>query len=347
MKAMVYGGKAGDRQFKEYPKPVIKDVTDAIVRITKTTICGTDLHIVKGDVAYMGETVLGHEGIGIIEEVGSAVSNFKVGDKVLISCITSCGKCDYCKQGIYAHCQNGGGWILGHLIDGTMAEYVRIPFADGSLYPVPEGADEDALLMLSDILPTGYEIGVLKGQVQPGDTVAIVGAGPVGLAAMLTAQFFSPGEIIMVDMDENRLNFALANGATKAINNKNGDAVDQIMAYTGGKGVDVAIEAIGVPATFDICQKVVKAGGNVANVGVHGKPVNLELERLWIANVTITTGLVSTNTTPQLLKVVQSGKVDAPSLITHHFKFDDFDAGWEVFANAAREGARKVVFDVE
>ncbi len=343
MKALVYHGP-GNKAWEEKPKPVVLEPTDAVVRVTKTTICGTDLHIMKGDVAAVTEgRILGHEGVGVIEEVGSAVSNFKVGDSVLISCISSCGKCGNCKSGMFAHCENGGGWILGHLIDGTQAEYVRIPFADNSLYPIPAGSDEEALVMLSDILPTGYEIGVLNGEVSPGDVVAIVGGGPVGLAALLTAQFYSPAEIIMIDVDSNRLEVALSFGATQAINNAAGDAVAQVMELTGGKGVDVAIEAIGIPATFDVCQDIVKAGGNIANIGVHGKPVSLKLEELWIKNITLRTGLVSTNTTPQLLKTVESGKLNAAQLVTHHFKLDEMIEAYEVFGNAAKEKALKVI----
>jgi len=347
MKALVYYGP-GDKRWEERPKPEVANPTDALVRITKTTICGTDLHILKGDVPSVAEgRILGHEGVGVIEELGSAVSNFKVGDRVLISCISSCGKCGNCKVGLYAHCENGGGWILGHLIDGTQAEYARIPFADNSLYPIPEGSDEDALVMLSDILPTGYEIGVLNGQVSPGDVVAIVGAGPVGLSALLTAQFYSPAEIIVIDVDRNRLEVAKKFGATKTIDNASGDATAQVMAATGGKGVDVAIEAIGIPATFDICQDIVKAGGNIANIGVHGKPVTLKIDELWIKNITLTTGLVSTNTTPQLLKTVESGKLETGQLVTHHFRLDEMLEAYEVFGNAAKEKALKVILSAE
>lgn len=276
MKALVYHGP-GNRVWEEVPTPTIQDPTDAIVKVTKTTICGTDLHIMKGDVPTVTEgRILGHEGIGIIEQIGNAVSNFKVGDKVLISCITSCGRCEPCKKRMYSHCANGGGWVLGHLIDGTQAEYVRIPFADNSLYHAPVGMDEDALVMISDILPTGFECGVLNGQVSPGDTVVIVGAGPVGLAATLTAQFYSPAELIVVDTDGNRLEVAMELGATQVISNADGKAVEKIMNLTDGQGVDVAIEAVGVPATFDICQRIVKAGGHIANVGVHGKSVTLK-----------------------------------------------------------------------
>jgi alcohol dehydrogenase len=347
MKALVYHGP-GDKRWEEKPKPAVVEPTDAVVRITRTTICGTDLHILKGDVpAVTKGRILGHEGVGVIDEVGSAVSNFKKGDRVLISCISSCGKCGNCKTGLYAHCENGGGWILGHLIDGTQAEFVRIPFADNSLYPIPEGSDEAALVMLSDILPTGYEIGVLYGQVSPGDVVAIVGAGPIGLAALLTAQFFSPAEIIMVDTDPNRLAVAMKFGATKAVDNGKGDAAAQVREYTGGKGVDVAIEAIGIPATFDICQEIVKAGGNIANIGVHGKPVTFRIDELWIKNITLTTGLVSTNTTPQLLKTVRSGKLDAGKLVTHRFRLDEMLKAYEVFGSAAKEKALKVIIGGE
>ncbi|PKQ30068.1 MAG: alcohol dehydrogenase [Actinobacteria bacterium HGW-Actinobacteria-10] len=346
MKALVYHGP-GNKSWEEVPKPTIQKPTDAIVRVTKTTICGTDLHIMKGDVAAVTDgRILGHEAIGVVEEVGSAISNFKVGDKVLMSCITSCGKCGPCKSGMYSHCDDGG-WILGHLIDGVQAEYVRIPHADNSMYAMPEGLDENALVMVADIVPTGFEIGVLNGQVEPGKVVAIVGAGPVGLAALMTAQFYSPAEVIMVDVDPNRLEVAKKLGATHTVNNENGDAVAQIMALTGGRGVDVAIEAIGIPATFDVCQDIVAAGGNVANVGVHGKPVELKLEKLWIQNITLTTGLVDTRTIPKLLGIYKSGKLDPSALITHHFKLDEMIEAYEVFGNAAREKALKVILTAE
>jgi alcohol dehydrogenase len=342
MKALVYRGP-GKKEWTDKPKPTIQAPTDAIVRITKTTICGTDLHILKGDVPAVVEgRTLGHEGVGVIEEVGAGVSNFKVGDKVLISCVTSCSKCDYCRKGMYSHCEDGG-WILGHLIDGTQAEYVRIPHADTSLYPVPESVDEEALVMLSDILPTGFEVGVLNGKIQPGDTVALVGTGPVGLAALLTAQFYSPAEIIAIDLDDNRLEVARKFGATKTVNSSNGNAVQAVMDLTGGKGVDVAIEAVGIPATFDICQEIVGVGGRIANVGVHGKSVDLHLEKLWIQNITITTGLVDTYSTPMLLKTVTAGKIDPKLLITHRFPLSDIMTAYDVFGNAAREGALKVI----
>lgn len=341
MKAVVYHGP-GNKSLDSVPVPKVQKPTDAVVRIVKTTICGTDLHILKGDVPAVTEgRILGHEGVGIIESVGDAVSNFKPGDRVLISCITSCGKCEYCKQQMYSNCEDGG-WILGHLIDGTQAEYVRIPHADNSLYPIPEGADEEALVMLSDILPTGHEIGVLYGAVKPGDTVAIIGAGPVGMGALLTAQFYSPAKIIMVDLDDGRLDMAKTFGATDLINSGSGDTIAQIMAHTKD-GVDVAIEAVGIPHTFDICQQIVRPGGHIANVGVHGTKVDLQIQDLWIKNITLTTGLVNTNTTPMLLKTVTSGKLQPEGLISHRFSFNNFMEAYEVFGNAARENAMKVI----
>ncbi len=343
MKALVYHGP-GKRAWEERPKPVVKEPTDAIVKLARTTICGTDLHILKGDVPTVTDgRILGHEGVGIIDEAGPAVTSFKKGDRVLISCISSCGKCDACKKGMYSHCENGGGWILGNTIDGTQAEYVRIPFADTSLYPVPAGADEDSLVMLSDILPTGFECGVLNGQVKPGDLVAIVGAGPVGLAALLTAQFYSPAEIIMIDLDDNRLDRANKLGATKTVNSKDAGAKEKVLALTKGKGVDVAIEAVGVPATFEFCEDIVAAGGHIANIGVHGKSVSLHLEKLWSQNITITTRLVDTVTTPMLLKNVAGGKLQPRKLITHEFKLDDVMKAYDTFGNAAKEKALKVL----
>ena len=342
MKALVYEG-AGKRSWAEKPKPVVQAPTDAVVRITRTTICGTDLHILRGDVASVrGGRILGHEGVGVVEEAGSAVSGFKSRDRVLISCITSCGRCEACKKGMYSHCESGG-WILCNTIDGTQAEYVRIPYADNSLYAVPKGVDEDALVMLSDILPTGFECGVLNGAVKPGDKVAIVGAGPVGLAALLTAQFYSPAELILIDLDENRLAVAKTFGATATVNSGDGKAVEKVMAMTGKKGVDVAIEAVGIPGTFDICQDIVAAGGHIANVGVHGKPVSLKLEKLWAHNITLTTRLVDTITTPMLLRNVVAGKLQAKKLITHQFRLDEMMKAYDTFGNAAKEKALKVL----
>ena len=342
MKALVYHG-AGKKAWEDKPMPLIKEPTDAIVKILKTTICGTDLHIMKGDVPTVTDgRIIGHEGVGIIDEVGSGVSTFKKGDHVLISCITSCGKCEYCRKAMYSHCEHGG-WILGNLIDGTQAEYVRIPYADTSMYPIPAGSDEEALVMLSDILPTGFECGVLNGEVKPGDTVAIVGSGPIGLAALLTAQFYSPAEIIMIDLDDNRLAVSRTFGATQVINSKDGKAVEAIMKMTNNKGVDVAIEAVGIPATFELCQLIVGAGGHIANIGVHGKSATLHLETLWAHNITIRTRLVDTVTTPMLFKTVQSKKLDPQKLITHRFRLDQIMEAYDTFGNAEKEKALKVI----
>jgi alcohol dehydrogenase len=344
MKALVYQGP-GRKALEERPVPEIRDAGDAIVRVTRTTICGTDLHILKGDVATCTPgRILGHEGVGIVETVGAGVSSFKPGDHVLISCVTACGRCDYCRRGMYSHCTTGG-WILGNEIDGTQAEFVRIPHADTSLYPIPAGADEEALVMLSDILPTGFECGVLNGKVAPGGTVAIVGAGPIGLAALLTAQFYSPAAIIMIDLDDNRLEVARRFGATHVINSGAGDAVAQVKALTAGRGVDTAIEAVGVPATFLLCQDLVAPGGVIANIGVHGAKVDLHLERLWSHNIAITTRLVDTSTTPMLLKVVQSGRIDPTRLITHRFKLAEILDAYDTFGRAAATGALKVIIE--
>jgi len=342
MKALVYHGP-DKKSWEEKPKPTILEATDAVVKIYKTTICGTDLHILKGDVPEVTDgRILGHEGIGVIEEVGSAVTNFKKGDRVLISCISSCGKCEYCKKGMYSHCEKGG-WILGHLIDGTQAEYVRTPFADTSLYHIPENADDEAIVMLSDILPTGFECGVLNGQIKPGDTVAIVGAGPIGLAVLLTAQFYTPSVIIMIDIDDYRLSETKKLGATHTINSQKEDAVARVFSLTENKGVDVSIEAVGIPATFELCESIIAPGGRIANIGVHGKSVSLHLETLWSKNITITTRLVDTVTTPMLLKTVSSKKIDATKLITHHFAFENIIQAYDTFQNAARDKTLKVI----
>ncbi len=344
MQALVYNGP-GRKNLEDRAKPMVKAPTDAIVRITKTTICGTDLHILKGDVATCQPgTVLGHEGVGVVDSVGSGVSTFKPGDRVLISCITACGRCEFCRKGMFSHCTTGG-WILGHKIDGTQAEFVRIPYADTSIYPIPEGADEEALVMLSDILPTGFECGVLNGKVAPGSTVAIVGSGPIGLAALLTAQFYAPSEIIMIDIDANRLDVAKRFGATATVDSTDGRAAEQVMKLTGGLGVDTAIEAVGIPATFELCADIVAPGGTVANVGVHGCKADLHLERLWSHNVTITTGLVDTKSIPMLLKTVQSKRIDAKQLITHRFGLDRILEAYDTFGQAAETNALKVIIE--
>jgi alcohol dehydrogenase len=342
MKALVYHGP-GLKALEDRPKPELREVGDAIVKLMKTTICGTDLHILKGDVPTCTPgRILGHEGVGIVDSVGTGVTTFKPGDHVLISCISSCGKCEYCRRGMYSHCATGG-WILGNQIDGTQAEYVRTPHADTSLYPIPVGADEEALVMLSDILPTGFECGVLNGKVAPGSSVAIVGSGPIGLAALLTAQFYSPAELIMIDLDDKRLDIARKFGATHTINSASGQAIDKVKELTDGKGVDTAIEAVGVPATFELCEDIVAPGGTIANIGVHGSKVDLHLERLWSQNISITTRLIDTVTTPMLLKTVQSRKIDPRQLITHRFSLDRILDAYDTFSRATDTGALKVI----
>jgi alcohol dehydrogenase len=344
MKALVYQGP-GKKSLEDRPLPEIAVPTDAIVRILKTTICGTDLHILKGDVPSCAPgRILGHEGMGIVEKTGAGVTAVKAGDRVLVSCITSCGKCDYCRRGMYSHCRDGG-WILGNIIDGTQAEYVRIPHADTSLYKLPAGVDEDAVVMLSDIFPTGFECGVLNGKIKPGDAVAIVGAGPIGLATLLTAQFYTPAAIIMIDVDDNRLEVSKRLGATATVNSRREDAVQAVMTMTDGTGVDAAIEAVGVPATFELCADIVAPGGVVANIGVHGVKVDLHLERLWSRNITITTRLVDTAATPMLLKTVQSGKIDPKKLITHRFALDQILDAYDTFSKAADTRALKVIIN--
>jgi alcohol dehydrogenase len=348
VKALVYGGP-GQKSWTDVPDPTLHSPTDAIVRVDTTTICGTDLHILKGDVpAVTVGRILGHEGVGTITEVGSAVSNLKVGDRVIISCIKSCGHCSNCSNGLYSHClgdegASGIGWVFGHLIDGTQAEFVRVPYADNSLHKLPEGVSDDQGVMLSDILPTGFEIGVQYGRVKPGDVVAVIGAGPVGLAAIATAGLYGAASIIAIDLDENRLERAREFGATDTVISGAADWKDQVLALTDGAGVDVAIEAVGIPATFTMATEIVRPGGNIANVGVHGQPVDLHLETLWIQNINISMGLVNANTTKMLLKLVASKKLSAEKLATHHFNFDQFLEAYDTFSRAAETKALKVV----
>ena len=345
MKALVYNGP-GRRAWESVPDPTILEPTDAIVEIRTTTICATDLHILKGDVPEVREgTVLGHEAVGTVVEVGAAVTTIAPGDRVLISCITSCGRCRYCKEGHYGLCTGGGGWIFGHLIDGLQAELARVPFADTSVYKVPPELTDEQVLFLADIMPTAYEVGVLNGRVIPGDSIAIVGAGPIGLAAVMTAKLHTPGQIIAIDLADARLEKALEFGADVAINNGTEDAVSRVRELTGGEGADVAIEAVGVPDTFELCAELVRPGGRVANVGVHGHSATLHLERLWIRDVMITTGLVDTNTTPRLLRLIEGGRLDPTVFATHRFPLAGSEEAYDVFSAAAETHALKVVLE--
>ena len=348
MKALVYEGP-GQKSWKDVPDPQIQDPRDAIIKIDSTTICGTDLHILKGDVpAVTPGRILGHEGVGTVTETGSGVTNFKVGDKVILSCVSADGSCSFCRDGLYSHCLGeegnvGIGWIFGHLIDGTQAEYVRAPYADTSLYHLPENVSQEHGVLLSDIFPTGFEMGVQYGRTKPGDVVAVIGAGPVGLAVISTARLYGAAKVIAVDLDANRVEQARKFGATHGVNSGDADWRDQIMAQTDGWGVDVAVEAVGIPATFEMCTNIVRPGGNVANVGVHGKPVSLELDRLWIENIDISMGLVNTNTLPMLLKLVAEGKLPAEEFISHRYPLHDIMEAYDTFSRAAETNALKVI----
>jgi alcohol dehydrogenase len=336
------------RAWETVPDPTIQEPTDLVVEIGSSTICGTDLHILKGDVPTVEPgRILGHEAVGTVVEAGSAVTTVAEGDRVLVSCITACGRCRFCREGHYGLCSGGGGWILGHLIDGLQAEYARVPFGDTSVYHVPEALSDEQVLFLADILPTGFEVGVLNGNVQPGDTIAVVGAGPIGLAAIMTARLLTPGQLIAIDLADARLEQALAFGADVTINNGEVEPIEAVMELTGGLGADVAIEAVGVPETFELCTELIRPGGRVANVGVHGHPVTLHLEKLWIRDVTVTTGLVDTFTTPQLLRLIEGGRLDPTVFATHRFPLGETMEAYDVFADAAETHALKVVLEGE
>ena len=343
MKALVYHGP-NSRSWDDVPDAAIHEPTDAVVRVDAVTICGTDLHILGGDVPEVTPgRILGHEAVGTVTEVGSSVQKVAIGDRVLVSCVSSCGSCRYCRDGSYGQCLGGGGWILGHLIDGTQAEYVRVPFADNSTYKVPHGVTDEQMIVLADILPTAYEVGVLNGAVRPGDVVAIIGAGPIGLAAIMTAQLFSPSHIVAIDLADSRLEAARKFGADTVVNNDREDAAAVIGALTGGLGADVTMEAVGLPETFEQAVRLVRPGGHVANIGVHGAPATLHLEDIWIKNLTITTGLVDTYSTPTLIGLVAAHRLDTTPMVTHRFGLDEFETAYDVFANAADTGALKVL----
>jgi alcohol dehydrogenase len=344
MKALVYDGP-GKREWRDAALPTPVDARDAIVRVDATTICGTDLHILKGDVPEVAAgRILGHEAVGTVVEAGPATGR-QVGDRVLVSCISVCGRCRYCREGRGGQCLQGGGWILGHLIDGTQAEFVRVPFADTSLYALPDGVSDEAALMLADITPTAYEVGVLNGTVRPGDVVVVVGSGPIGLAAIMTAQLFSPAHIVAVDTAASRLEAAKRFGADVLVDVSAGDSqLDEVVGgLTEGLGADVVMEAVGTPGTFETCVRLVRPGGHVANIGVHGAPATVHLETLWSKNVTITTGLVDTYSTPRLLTMVAAGQLDTGRFVTHRFGLHDMAAAYEVFSAAAESRALKVM----
>ncbi|GIF02062.1 alcohol dehydrogenase catalytic domain-containing protein [Paractinoplanes rishiriensis] len=343
MKGLVYGG-AGVRAWREIPDAAIQDPRDAIIRVDTVTICGTDLHILGGDVPEVeAGRVLGHEAVGTVVEVGGGVNGLAIGDRVLASCISACGICRFCRESSYGQCRGGGGWILGHLVDGVQSEYARIPFADQSTYRLPDQVSDESAVLLADILPTSYEVGVLNGRVRPGDTVVVVGAGPIGLAAVVTARLFSPAHIVVIDKAQSRLDSAKMFGADILVQTGTDDPRTVVEALTGGLGADVVIEAVGTPQTFELCTELVRPGGRVANIGVHGKPATLHLESLWIRNVTITTGLVDTYTTPKLLDMLVAGQLDLGHMVTHRFGMADFEQAYDVFADPAGTGALKVV----
>ncbi|MFI7003430.1 zinc-dependent alcohol dehydrogenase family protein [Nocardia sp. NPDC050175] len=343
MYAMTFRGP-GQPSWDQVPDPEIQHSTDAIVRVDAVTICGTDLHILKGDVPEVTPgRVLGHEAVGTVTEVGAGVRSRKVGDRVLISCISACGTCRFCKEGRYGQCLGGGGWILGHLIDGTQAESVRVPFADMSTHPIPDGLTDEQMLMLADILPTSHEVGVLNGRVRPGDVVVIIGAGPIGLAAIMTARLYSPGHIVVVDLVDSRLQAASKFGADRTLNSSRDDVRAHITQLTGNLGADVVMEAVGVPETFELAVDLVRPGGHVANIGVHGAPATLHLERLWTRDLTITTGLVDTSSTATLIQLIRTGQLDPTPMITHHFDMNEFPSAYDVFARAGETGALKVM----
>ncbi|MBW4031000.1 MAG: zinc-dependent alcohol dehydrogenase family protein [Acidobacteria bacterium] len=348
MKALVYQGP-GKKSWEEVPDPVIQQSTDVIVKMVATTICGTDLHILKGDTpeVQVGR-ILGHEGIGVITEIGTGITQLAVGDRVILSCVSSCGRCSNCRLGLFSHCLDpeglaGIGWIFGYMIDGTQAEFVRVPFAENSVYKVPEGMTDAEGILLSDILPTGFEIGVQYGKVNPGDVVAVIGSGPVGLSAVMTSRLYGPSKIISIDLDDARLKRASDFGATDTVNSGDADWKEQVLALTDGAGVDVAIEAVGLPRTFTMATEIVRPGGSVANIGVHGMPVELALNELWIKNIDISMGLVNTNTLAMLLKLVAEHKLPADKFVTHEFTFDQMLEAYDVFANAAQHDALKVL----
>jgi alcohol dehydrogenase len=345
MKALVYHGP-GERGWDSVDDPTIIDPTDIVVRIDTSTICGTDLHILKGDVPETSPgTVLGHEAVGTVQETGSMVNTVAIGDRVLLSCVSSCGRCRFCKEGRHGQCLGGGGWIFGHLIDGLQAEYARVPFADNSVYKVPDQLSDEQVLFLADILPTAYEVGVLNGMVSPGDVVAIVGAGPIGLAAILTATLYTPGRIVAIDLADSRLQSARRFGADLTINNGREDALAKVMELTDGLGADVAFEAVGVQQTFELATELIRPCGRVANIGVHGKPVTLHLETLWTRDITVTTGLVDTYSIPRLMKLVSSGRLDPTVFATHRFPLNDTMSAYDTFADAASTHALKVVLE--
>lgn len=341
MKALVYEG-AGAKSWTDFPDPAIKDPDDAIVGVEAVTICGTDLHILAGGVPeVVPGRVLGHEAVGTVVEVGAGVRDISVGQRVLVSCISACGRCRYCREGRYGQCLAGGGWVLGHTIDGTQAEYVRTPFADRSLHPLPAGVTDEQALMVADIVPTAYEVGVLASGVSPGDVVVIVGSGPIGLAALRTARLFSPSHVLVVDPSRSRRELALTMGADAALSSED-DVAEVLRSWTDGLGADVAIEAVGIPETFEMCADLVRPGGNVANVGVHGRPATLHLEQLWIRDVTVTTGLVDTRTTPLLLRLLAQGKLEVGDLVTHRFSLGRMEDAYDTFSHADETRALKV-----
>ncbi|KAJ5328697.1 hypothetical protein N7452_009087 [Penicillium brevicompactum] len=345
MKAIVYTG-GSDISIEVHPKPVILEATDAIVRVLHTTICGTDLHILQGHVPTCTPgRILGHEGVGVIETLGADVTNFTVGQVVVISCITSCGACYYCDRKMPSQCETGG-WILGNKIDGTQAEYVRIPHASFSLHVLPKSIDQKVAVTLSDTVPTSYECGILNGSIQPGSTVAIIGTGPIGLMILQMAKkLYSPSMTAVIGRGHSRLNTATSMGADHAFSVLDGQevAISSALSATKERGFDVVIEAVGTPESFELSQALVGPGGTIASLGVFGQSCELHLEKLWNRNICLRTRLIDAVSTPDLLKMVETGGIEPQFLISHKFTFDEIQKAYEAFEAPSKHGTLKVV----
>lgn len=341
MKAFVYHGPE-KMSLDQVPKPTIIKPTDAIVKVTTSTICGTDKHIRHGGMPEVEPgRIIGHEFCGIVEEVGSSVNKFKKGDKVAVSCVTQCMDCYYCRRGMYSQCTTGS-WIYGYMIDGCQADYVRVPYADSGMYIIPDSLTDEDVLFVGDILSTGY-FGAENGNIQPGDTVAVFGSGPVGMCAMATARLWGPARIVAVDIDDSRLEFAKKNGwADYGLNPQKVDVVQALKDMTGGRGADVTIEANGFEPTFKGAIDGVRAGGTVSLIGVFEKPQVVEMNKLWIKNIAIKMGLVNANRISELIDLIKEGKLNMKPLITHTLPLSQVAEGYDIFEER-RDNAIKVV----
>jgi alcohol dehydrogenase len=348
MRAAVFHGP-GDIRIDEVPRPT-PGPGEAVIRVTLTTICGTDVHILKGEYPVTPGTIVGHEPVGVIDELGAGVTGYEVGDRVLVGAITPCGQCHACLSGNLSQCGHGsgyeaiGGWRFGNTIDGAQAEYLLVPSAQANLAKIPESLTDEQVVLLADIASTGFS-GAESGRVRIGDTVVVFAQGPIGLCASAGAKLMGAARVIGVDGDANRAAMALRMGADLVLDPATTDVVGEVKRLTGGAGADVAIEALGLQETFESALRCVRPGGTVSSLGVYSGKLQLPYEAFaaGLGDHTIVTTLCpgGKERMSRLMRMVESGRFDPTPMITHSFPLSEIGEAYRIFSNRL-DGVLKV-----